>query len=191
MDAVPRADACVDPSLQPLVTPFCFGELSQEQRLVVERHLLECPGCLREVEHLSSGLRILRGDRSLSQLLVSPEVVGELGMAGALGRPFGGHGRHVAVAVGLYALLYGVAVVVEFAYQWQVFSGRALVMAIGATIWVALSSLAALGVDWKRASSGLAPNRSAWLLVASALVLHASLYVWLPGVPITEATFQT
>src|SRR5258708_7478981 len=111
------AAGCSEPSQTAFVESYCFDEVTEQERQRFEAHLLRCDHCWREVQRLQEHVGVLRSDPQLAETVMTPEVLGVLGMSGALDRPMAGHGRYVLLASTLYALLFAVPVLAEVAYQ--------------------------------------------------------------------------
>jgi DNA-binding winged helix-turn-helix (wHTH) protein len=105
----------------------------------------------------------------------------------------GRHLWHTLASCTLYALLYSVSVIIEVAYQFERFGSTAVMIASLTFCWVWGTSMCGFGVDWRmtaaRKSGGL--TFSLLIFVAAALLLYLCLGLFLPGVPITDAKFQT
>jgi DNA-binding winged helix-turn-helix (wHTH) protein len=100
---------------------------------------------------------------------------------------------HVLVSSTLYAALYGSAVFLEIAYEFDRYRRSAFVVAPIVFGWILLSSIAGLGINRKRVfkgkHSGLTITISVFFFAAA--LLFGGLSRWLPNEPITRATFQT
>lgn len=106
---------------------------------------------------------------------------------------FSGHEWYVLAASALYAAYFGVALLVELAYQFDRYgrAGQGIALLISCAIFA--SSLLGLSMGAKRIASG---RRGGLLLSATILVLAAAAVLigacaFLPAQPITQATFQT
>src|SRR5690349_12573149 len=87
-----------------VLTSYCFGQLTHEERENVERHLLDCDSCWREFQRLDAAVRTLRFDHTLNPGRAVHDAVALLGLSGRLDRRFGGHLSFVlgvAVLMGL------------------------------------------------------------------------------------------
>jgi hypothetical protein len=140
--------------LKALLTPYCFGDATEDERRAFEVHLIECNDCWSEVRRLDSAIQTLRTDRSLFRRLVTGSTFGFFGLSGAVGRPFGGHFWHALLSCLLYALLYAISLLFEtmqfgrlHPLTWWV--AGALVLP-----WMFASALLALLVDWRLTIQG-------------------------------------
>jgi hypothetical protein len=104
-----------------------------------------------------------------------------------------GHGWYVLGASTIYAAYFGVALLVEIAYQFDRYgsTGKWIALLISSLIFA--SSLLGLSMGAERTSSG---KRGGLLLSGAIFVLAAAVAVigacgFLPAEPITEANFQT
>jgi DNA-binding winged helix-turn-helix (wHTH) protein len=105
----------------------------------------------------------------------------------------GGHSWHILTACVIYANLYGVALLVEIAYEFDRFGGTALQIAPLIFFWILLTSTAGLTIDWKRTSQGRPGGLGlCWLIfLFSGIVLFGAVSQFLPPTPVTQAKFQT
>lgn len=133
-----------------LVTPYCFGDASEDERIAFEIHLLECDRCWDEVQRLEAAVQLLRRDRTLLAGMITPATFGLLGLSGRTERIFGGHHWHVIAGSFLYASLFAISLVFQVFHD---FSGphqlawwaAGLVVLPG--MW--LTTLLVLWIDWK------------------------------------------
>lgn len=104
-----------------------------------------------------------------------------------------GHSWHLLTACVIYANLYGVALLVEIAYEFDRFGGTALQIAPMIFFWILLTSTAGLTVDWKWASQGRPGGLGlCWLIfLFSGIILFGAVSQFLPSTPVTQAKFQT
>lgn len=111
----------------------------------------------------------------------------------ALGASFGGHATYILCASAIYAAYFGVALLVEIAYQFDRYGSAGILIAIAISWFIFLSSLLGLSLGSKRSASG----RRGGLLVSGAtlIVAAAAAFIeacrFLPAEPITLAKFQT
>jgi DNA-binding winged helix-turn-helix (wHTH) protein len=105
----------------------------------------------------------------------------------------GNHIWHLFTACVLYASLYGIALFVETAYQFDRYKALVLRISPLAFTWILLTSIAGLVVDQKRTIKGRADGLGLSLLVfiVAGGILYGALSPFLPSVPVTEAQFQT
>lgn len=107
--------------------------------------------------------------------------------------PFAGHKLYVIATSAMYAAYFGVALLVEIAYQFDRYgeTGKWIALLFAGLIF--FSSLWALSVGLKRTSSGrgrgLLFSVSVFVIAAVAVVTCA--YGFLPAQPVTQAEFQT
>ncbi len=168
---------CSETNPNPKVSSFCFGELSGEARIAFEAHLLECDFCWLEVSRLDAAIAILRGQRQRPKLPMVPVL----------------YVPHVALAAALLASAYAVALLLEVAYEYDRFSSTAPVSALAVWIWIASTTVLALGIDcrWTQRGHSAGLLLSGAVLVASAALLFGGAALYLPNTPITQARFQT
>ena len=104
-----------------------------------------------------------------------------------------GHGWYVLGASTMYAAYFGVALLVEIAYQFDRYGKTGKWIALLISCLVLASSLLGLSMGAKRTSSG----RRGGLFLSGAVFLVAAVVVliaacgFLPDEPITQANFQT
>ncbi len=55
---------CTDPELSKLMTDYCFGDLTDEdKRRAFEAHILDCDACWEEVQRLDAAVKALQSMR--------------------------------------------------------------------------------------------------------------------------------
>jgi Putative zinc-finger len=180
----------VHSTFEQLVTPYCFGEATEKERLSFEIHLFECDQCWEEVQRLEAAVHNLRTDRKLLERFITPASIGFFGLSGRLRQTFGGHGWHVGLASALYALIYAISLVFEVVYAFDRFGRTAWwVAGLGVLPWILVTSLLALWLDWKITSR----NKN-WGLYAAmgvcagaAMLLLAASSFYLPNVPVVQS----
>jgi hypothetical protein len=185
--------ACIDPPLSELVTPFCFGDATQDQLDAFSAHLLECDYCWAEVQRLAGAIRVLRSDSEVSTSYAAHDVVEVMGVSARLKMPFGGHIWQALTAVCLYAALHPLALLAEVAYDFPHLGRAAAVASPFIFGWMAVTTLAAFAVVWRavarRGRSGLVLASA--ILLGAALVLYGAVLPMLPAYPVVQANFQT
>ncbi len=187
-----QINSCVEPSLNDLVGWYCFGDLPDKHRSAFEEHLLHCDACWGEVQRLEASVRVLRTDRQLVRTVLSPDALPLFGLSGRLQEAFGGHLRHVLVSGTLYALWYPLALLSEIAYEIDQFERLAFLAAPGLFLWIAVTSTAAMAVDWRRTTKGYQASAAIpiWLLALAAVAPILVLGSWLPSLPIVQLEIQ-
>jgi DNA-binding winged helix-turn-helix (wHTH) protein len=117
----------------------------------------------------------------------------EMQIVQSVSAALGKHLTHIVVSCALYAALYGSAVFIEIAYQFDRYGRSAFKIWPLVFCWIMISSIAALLVNQKMSlqdrRGGLIV--SVLVLFMAAGVVYESLTVFLPSVPITQATFRT
>ncbi len=181
---------CTAPGINVLLTAYCFGRAEPAEALRVAEHLPVCTVCRHEAERLLAAVRVLETDRSLLQTLTPAGVAGAFGVSGKLPEPFGGHRGHVWFASGIYALLGGLCLVLEFAYEFRQYAWPGLLWATLVGLWLLGTTGTALWCDWKLTFKGNVYGLAvAMSLVAVATVaLLAAAYLFLPAHSITKLT---
>jgi DNA-binding winged helix-turn-helix (wHTH) protein len=93
----------------------------------------------------------------------------------------------------LYAALYGVAVILEIAYDFDRFGSSSYQPALLAFCWMLVAAVASLSMDRRLTLRGRPGGlvTSCGILMIAALVLFGFLTQFLPDSPITKAGFQT
>lgn len=106
---------------------------------------------------------------------------------------FAGHSSYALGASALYAAYFGVALLVEVAYQFDRYGPSGKWIALLISCFIFLSSLLGLSLGTKRTFSGrrggLMVSASAFVLAAAGVLIGA--WRFLPAEPITQANFQT
>ncbi len=171
-----------------MLTAYCFGraELAEAQR--IQEHLRDCEACRQEVNRLTAVVGVLDTDRDLLQTLTPAGVAGAFGISGNLPLAGGGHQQHVQFASGTYALLGGLCLVMEFAYEFTQFAWPGLLWGLLAGLWLYGTTRVALWCDWKLTlqgnAYGLAVTMAVIVMAATLTVLSA--YLFLPAYAITK-----
>ena len=103
------------------------------------------------------------------------------------------YAAHVLIACSFYSALFALAVILEVAYQFDHFGSKALKLAPLVFFWMFATSVMGLFADriltLQRKTFGLAVSTSTFIIAAAAL--FGGLCMFLPPLPITEATFET
>ena len=184
---------CERPELATTITPYCFGDISEQERSTFEAHLLECDSCWREVERLSNGVQALRSDSNLKQTLVTPELFGAFGISGGMDRPFGGHLPYVIAVAVLYGLLWMIGIWTELGYAYDRFGALAWVLSVPVMIWVSATVILSLRADTSetRAQSSAGLARSGLFMLGCLAILTIALMILLPSDRTILASIQT
>jgi DNA-binding winged helix-turn-helix (wHTH) protein len=132
-------------------------------------------------------------DSALGSSSASPEIQTTAPASATLTLLFSAHPWHVLGSCAIYSSAYVCILLLEVAYSSEQSWHRALVLSPLVFSWIFLTSISALLVDWKLTLKRGANALPLLILsfIAAALVLYGMLSFFLPGVPITEATFQT
>jgi hypothetical protein len=189
----PSGRGCSDRQASRRLTAYCFGALDNRERDAFEAHLLDCDFCWAEVRRLAESVRALREDKELLQSFSPVEVGSMFGYSTRLTWPFAGHARHVAAASTLYGLLYGIALLMEVAYAFNLYGSTALRLLPLVFLWIAGTTAAGLYLCGRRIARGLGNGIIVCTVVPvlAATVLFVALLFFLPAHPITKAEFQT
>jgi hypothetical protein len=99
-------------------------------------------------------MQVLDTDRSLLSLAVRADAEGESVISARLPETFGGHWRHVWLVCGMFGLLNALALVMEFAYEFDRYAKPGLMAAGLAFLWSFGTAAAALWCDWRLTSRG-------------------------------------
>ena len=103
------------------------------------------------------------------------------------------YAAHIAIACSFYSALFALAVILEVVYQFDRFGNKAMKLAPFVFFSMFATSVIGLFADHiltlRRKTFGLTVSTSTFILAAAAL--FAGLCMFLPSVPITEATFET
>jgi len=191
-NALIRTTECSAPEIGNLLTAYCFKRATENERRLVEAHLLECDCCWREAQRLDAAVQVLETDRSLMQAITPVEMASAVGISARLNLPFGGHLWHAVTSGALFGLLYAVALLVEVAYEFERYKRGGLMLAPLLFGWMLAVSLGAMWVDWRWTVSRR--RGGCWLALlidlAGVGLLFAGACVFLPTVPVTKLTFQ-
>jgi succinate dehydrogenase/fumarate reductase cytochrome b subunit len=188
-NALAQTGTCFAPEINRLITAYCFGRTSNQERRALEVHLLECDDCWSEVQRLEVAVHALSSERGLIKSLSASDVVATFGLSSRLGLPFGGHLWHIVITCCLYVGLYVVMLLMEIAYRFETYGPTGFKLAPIIFLWIGGTSALALAIDWYRASKGKAHGLVLSLLVflAAAGALFAALTLFLPDFSITES----
>jgi len=193
MNSLGRSRHCSQPELSAYLTPYCFGDLSEHERALLEVHVLECEACWRELERLASAVRVLRTDASLKQTVATPELFGLLGMSGGLEERFGGHAGFAAATSVLYGVLYAASVWTELGYAYDRFGG--LAWTLSPLVFLVMAGALASGLWMDHRLVVRSDERgllwSASIVIGAALAVAGAAFVVLPSEPTIDAAFQT
>ncbi|MGH9800968.1 MAG: hypothetical protein ACRD82_11440 [Blastocatellia bacterium] len=173
-----------------MLTAYCFGDATAEDIKLIGAHLPKCAWCRRDAQHLSAAVQQLQTDKSLLQFLKPVEMAGAFGLSGKLPKPLGGHRWHAWFVIGLYALLGGLSLVMEFSYEFAQYVWPGLMWAMVTGFWLYATTHAALWCDWKLTfRENVYGLWVAMLLVAAATAaLFVAAYLFLPAYSITKLT---
>jgi hypothetical protein len=189
----PESSRCAAPSLGRYLTPYCFGDATEEEREAFGEHLLECDCCWEEVQQLEAAIRLLREDSTLMEPVVAADAVFVLGLSRKLDSLVAGHVGHALAMSAGYSVLCALGLLAEVAYAFDRYGRDALRVAAVIVVVVVVASLAGFGVAWSRTRAGKTDGL-AWS-IASILAGIGAAYVAgaaiLPPTPIVVASFQT
>jgi hypothetical protein len=174
------------------VVPYCFGDLEEGERASFEQHLLGCEECWTEVQRLEANVRVLRTEQHLKGLLLSSDVLGIFGMSGRFDLPMAGHRAFLVLASCLYAALYAIPILVEIAYQFDVYGAAAMKIAPAVFAWVVLTTLLAFWLhirDVRKCGQGFL--LSVGVVLAATALLCLAVAPWFPTEHTVDAKFQT
>ena len=191
MNANPTA-SCPS-SLDEMVTPYCFGDLTDAKREGFELHLMTCPSCWREVKRLSESVENLRSEPLSMPPFEAREIVELFGFSRTAKVAFAGHWAFVAAIAALHGLLYTASVWTELGYSYERFGALAWMLTpiifglATATLAVALWTDAKVTNQRKR--TGLVWSVGVAFAGVTAILTICGLMM--PGEPTIAATFQT
>ena len=176
-----------------LLEAYCFESMSARERRLPRAQLRDCGSYCSKVHRLVDAVSAFRDDKELAQPF-SPEDMGMmLGLSGELHWPLAGYVKHVAAECTLFALLYGVALVLEVAYSFDTYGAMALRLLSIMLIWPAGSTAGSMILAARQFLLG----KTAVLATVVSLIaffgvaLFAALQRFLPEQPITQSNFQT
>ena len=184
--------SCTDPALRPLITAYCFGRATDQERARLESHLQGCAACRAETERLRAGVAVLEAERSLLEELTPEQIAGAFGMSRALAQPFGGHWHLVIAGSATYGAALASLLILEVAYRFDVYGQSASVIAVLLWFGMTATTMLALGVIVKmvRVERGGSLAAGTSLMVGAALLLFLALCQFLPPHPITDASIR-
>lgn len=183
-----RKESCFAPEINKLITAYCFGRTSEEERRALEVHLFECDYCWSEVQRLEAAVHALSSEPSLIRSLSAGDVVTTFGISARTEQPFGGHIWHVLISCFAYAGLYAVTLLIEISYQFDKYGRTALKLTPLVFLWIFATSLLAFGIDWRQTSKAKRHGLtfSVLIFLVSAGALYVAICFFLPAFPITE-----
>ena len=184
---------CPDPTLQQLLTAYCFGRANDAQKQAVALHLQECQACHQEEQRLRTAITVLASDQSLLAELNPEQVAGTFGMSGMWAQFCGGHWQLMLWSGGLYALTFVALLFLEIAYRFDLYGKAAMLWAVPVWLWMWGTTVVALWIVWQFMLRERAGNllTGVLALIVSAALLFLMLCQFLPAHSITEATFKT
>ena len=181
------ADGCNDPRYGSQLAEYCFARGVDNECAEFELHLLQCDACWLEIRRLQSSVQVLRTHAPLKRQLLTPGIVGVLGLSGRVGRVLAGHSWQVLGMSLLYAALFSLSLVFEVAYEFDRFGRVAVWTAAIMFPVVAILALMGVAADWKLTAKN--PARGLWASVVcvflSAVAAVAGAWLVLPNRPIT------
>ena len=150
---------------------------------------------LKDVDKLNV-VKQLRGG-NVEMHLEPPKLITEFGklLRCLIGTSFSlaGHTSFVLSASAIYAAYFGVALLVEISYRFDVYGSAAVWRALLIGLFVFLCSVLSLSVGSRRTASaapgGLLVSGSLNVVSAALVLIGASAF--LPSEPVTQANFQT
>jgi len=183
-----RLPSCSEPQINGLITAYCFGRVSEEEKKALEVHVLECDYCWTQVQRLEQAVHVLSSERTLINSLSASDVATVFGISARLERFLGGHIWHALIACFLYAGLFGVTLLLEVSYRFDAYGRTALKLSPVVLLWIFTTSVIALSLDWLRTSKGkrYGLGTSVATFLAAAGLLFAALSFFLPQFPVTE-----
>jgi hypothetical protein len=153
-NALATITLCTAPEVGRLASAYSFGRATEAERQSFERHLTECTACQQESEKLRAALRLLENDKGLLQTLTPADIASSFGISSRLDEWWGGHRWHVLLSSGIYAAIFAVTMLVEVAYQFDVYGRQGVTGATLMWLWMVATSLAALTLDWRLVRAG-------------------------------------
>ena len=186
-------EGCIDPTLGDELTDYCFGELPELRREVIERHLLDCEICRDEFVRLERSVRILRSIPEVHPSLPRTAIASQLGLSARLAEPFGGYRAYALAVSVLFGLEWMVGVWSELGYSYDRFGSTAWMLSAPVTVSVTMCLLAALWLDARGIRSGSRhPALAAGTLLALGLTaITVAIVMVLPTVKTILASFET
>jgi hypothetical protein len=114
-------------------------------------------------------------------------------LVGRVEQTLNGHWRHVLFASSAYGLMYSITLLLEIAYRWDRYGRTGLELSPAVFFWIASTSIIALNLSGKTSRSGNRTSLAASIILflGAAALISITLLRFLPGIPVTEATFQS
>jgi Putative zinc-finger len=184
-----ESSECDQPALNRLVTTYCFGEATEEQRRQFEEHLLACPFCQNEVERLSAAVGLLRADKSIRQAVSRTDIYRTVGPSAKADFRLCGHVRHVLLNASLYGILFVFILFIEITYEFDKLAHAAIIFSpfvFLANFGAMLACLQWLCLSVRREKSRLFASFALLTLVSLATLLILSLLSVLPNHAVTR-----
>jgi len=180
---------CSAPELYEPVTSYCFGQVDEGTRRIVEAHLHECWICQRQTVRFKAVIDILRHDPALMNPLSHADIAAVFGLSAKIHLPFGGHWWLVVVSCVLYALLYVSTLWIEIGLQLDRYAKGS---AKGSPIIFALmfvTTYVSLKFCWRRVVQGTPALIFSFLVLLAPMLVAYGLSWWiLPREPVNGAS---
>jgi hypothetical protein len=184
---------CNEPALNARIAELCFGEAGGEERAALEAHLLVCDDCWTEFQLISEAVHVLRDQKTSLEPVMAADLIQLVGFGARVQGMLGGH-RAIAAAIAMgFGAMVSLALLVEVAYQWELYSSWAPYASLG----LGLGSAAVCLLSFEAMRARVLAGRSngiafalgpilAWAAVAALVVAP-----FLSAEPIVLANFQT
>jgi hypothetical protein len=186
-------DDCSWPDSGGFVSGYCFADLSEEQRLRFEAHLLECPRCWAEVERLDSFVAAVRTDRSLTGSF-NAGLASTIGISARVHKPWSGLWRQALTVSVLFGIMMAISLVMEIAYAYPAFSSFAVAFTPVVFVSMTVTALVALWINARmtgRFHARIGLISTVTLLLGGVGITSALVGTHLPTYPLTQASFHT
>ena len=150
-----------------------------------------CVACQDEARHLTAAVTVLDTDNSLKELVQPSQIAATFGISSQLTELFGGHRVHCLVIAAIYGLLGALCVILEIAYEFNLFAKKGISFAVLAGLWLFGSAWLAFWCDWRLTERGRPHGlKIAFLIFTLGAVAcaAAAAYLIFPARSITRLT---
>ena len=181
------------PHLGHLLTSYCFGSVTEDERTAAEQHLMSCELCWQEFQRLDAAVRTLRSDPTVKPAMAVTEAVSLVGLSSRLRRPLGGHALFAITIAILYGLEWTAGIWTELGYAYRRFGSLAWALSAPVGIWVIAAVVQSFYIATQAARAGRIDGlrRSAAVMLSMLMALVILLMMVLPAEPTIAASFQT
>lgn len=185
-----RREPWTERSYREALSPYCFGDLGDDEREAVEQHLFECDECWHTLQGLEAAVNVLRTDRNSSAGLRTAETVTQAVLGEKVGARFAGHQTFAVWASTGIASTYATGIWTELAYGFERFATLAVWLSAVLFISMLCAMLVTLHRMTSKSTRHMLPVGVVGIGLASAGILALSM-ILLPHETTIAASITT